>query len=402
MARGRRERLNDVIVFSGKSPSLWHRLRRAALLALACTVAGCAAPAPQDADAPALVYVGSRTGHGLQALRFDARSGRLSALGRVADVAVPRWLVGHPRLPVLYAASDDGAGRLIAFAVDRGTGALARTGEVPTGGNGPTYLWLDRPSMTMLVAHYGSGSVASIALRADGGLGAVTASVPFSGSGPNRRQASSHAHGVVVAPGGRFALVPDLGADRVFVQRLEPGRQALAPVESPAANAAHAWVAPPGSGPRHLVFGRDGRFAYLVSELTAEVTVLRWDAQAGRLALVQTLPLSSPGFQGARSGSEIALGADGRTLYVGNRGESSVLVYRVDTQSGRLSLVQRAASGGAGPWTFALHPSGRWLFVANERSNTLNVLRVDPRTGALSDTGVAAPVPAPISIAVLE
>lgn len=383
-----------MMAFARKLPALWQGWRSAAILALTLAAADyglCAQP-------PALVYVGT-SGSEIQALRFDADKGELSVLGQAAQLTKSRWAVAHPRLPLLYAASDDGPGRLVAFAVNRETGALTQVGEVATGGNGPTHLWLDEPSMTLLVAHYGSGSVSSIALGPDGALGAVTASVRFTGSGPHRRQTSAHAHGVAVSPDGRFALVPDLGADRVFVQRFERERQALAAPDEPGAS---AWAAPAGSGPRHLVFGRDGRFVYLVSELTAEVMVLRWDAQAGQLALVQTLAMGSEGFAGAKSGAEIALGADGRFLYVGNRGENSVMVYRVDARSGALELVQHAVCGGENPWTFALHPSGRWLLVANERSNTLNVLRVDESTGQLSDTGIAAASPSPISIAILQ
>lgn len=372
-------------------PPPWRRWIHAAAASLLLLSAGARAD---------LVYVGVN-GPGLHTLRLDARTGALAAAAPVADVPRVRWSVMHPRLPILYAAVDDGApqGRVIAFAVDRDTGALSRLNEAATGGAGPTHLWLDAPSMTLLVANYSGGSASSIAIRADGSLGAVVSTVQAKGSGPHRRQASPHAHAVAVDPSGQFALVADMGADRVFVHGFDRATRALS-ADDP--TRPRSFATAPGHGPRHFAFGADGRFVYLLNELTAELMVLRRDLPSGRLSLAQSVPTRSDSFQGADSGSEIALGRDGRFLYAANRSENTLLVYRVDAQSGDLSLVQRVACGGENPWTFALHRSGRWMLVANERSGQVNVFRIDEDTGVLSDTGQAAKLPAPISITLAD
>jgi 6-phosphogluconolactonase len=357
-----------------------------------------------------LVYVGSQ-GTQLRALRFDADSGKLGAVGVVAEGLRPTWTVAHPQLPVLYAVDDNSArpGSVTAGAIDRSSGALRKLNEAPTGGNGATYLWLDAPSRTLLAANFGAGSAASIAVHADGSLGELVSTIKASGSGPHRRQASPHAHSAAVDPSGRYALVPDLGADRVFIYAFDRTTHALSPLPQAAhvfptapsvagGDTSRAYVAPPGSGPRHLVFSADGRFVWLLNELTAEVTTLRWDAQQGLLTPVQTLPTSSGNFTGVRSGAEILLSPDGRFVYVEDRGERSLVVYRVNAASGELSPVQRIASGGETPWGMAIHPSGRWLLVAHQRSGTVNVFRIDPATGLLTDTGEAAETPTPVSL----
>lgn len=347
-----------------------------------------------------LVYVGTQ-GRQIHALRFDPGSGALSALGPVAQGPRSTWCVAHPTLPILYAVDDDNAreGRVIAYAVDRASGALASIGEAPAGGNGTTYLWLDGASMTLLAANFGSASVSSIALGADGRPGALVSTLKESGSGPHRRQASAHAHSVAIDPSGRFALVPDLGADRVFVYGFDRATRALAPDDSARP---HAFAAAPGSGPRHLAFGADGRFVYLLEELTAQVTVLRWDASQGRLAPVQALATDSADFKGTSSGAEIAVGADGSCVYVANRGENTLLVYRVDRATGELALAQRIAAGGETPWSFALHRSGRWLLVANQKSGRVDVFGIDAASGLLADAGQAAQVPAPVCLAFVK
>lgn len=353
-----------------------------------------AATVSENAEA-VLVYVGMHGGQ-VRALRFDAGSGRLTMIGPVADVPKPTWSVAHPTLPMLYSVNEDSKdGGAVAFAVNRETGALTKINEIATGGGGTTYLSLDVPSMTLLAANFGGGSVSSIAVNRDGSLGSLVSTIKATGSGPHRRQASSHAHSIAVDPSGRYALVPDLGADRVFVYDFDRATHALSPDD--AANP-RSFVAPAGSGPRHITFGSSGRFTYLLNELTAEIATLHWDAQEGRLTLVQSLPTSSEEFRGVTSGAEVAVGPDGRFVYVANRGENTLLVYRVDSDSGALSLVQRTSSGGDVPWSFAIHPSGKWMLVANERSSKVNVFSIDLASGMLSDTGRSVDSTAPVSL----
>lgn len=356
-----------------------------------------AVPAPQAE----LVYVGTQQAQ-IHALRFDASTGQFIAIGPVATGLNATWVQSHPECPVIYAVDDDKVreGSVTAYVANRATGELTELNRVDSQGRGTTNLSLDLRSMTLLAASYNSGSVSSIALEADGRLGALASSIIETGSGPNtRRQASAHAHNVVVDPSGRYALVPDLGADRVFVYRFDAANHALLPddAESP-----RAFALPPGTGPRHLVFGADGRFAYLISELSAEIFVLRWNAQQGRLSQVQTVALTLPAFDGVKSGAEILRSADGRFIYAQDRGEDTLVVYRVDPESGTLKQVQRIASGGAKPWGMALDPSGKWLLIANQHSGNVAVFRVDAASGTLADSGTRAAVPTAVSIAIVN
>ena len=347
-----------------------------------------------------LVYVGMQERQ-IRALRFDAATGTLTALGVVAEGLRSTWSLAHPKLPVLYAVDDDNTreGSVTAFAVHPQTGALTRINEVASDGSGTTYLSLDAASMTLLAANFGGGSSSSIALQPDGSLGTRVSTIKETGSGPHRRQTSAHAHGIVIDPTGRYALVADLGADRVFVYGFDRTTRELSRDDS--ANPA-PYVATPGSGPRHIAFGADGRIAYLLSELTAEIVALRWDATRGTLVPLQVQAVSSSAFEGVRSGAELAVSRDGRFVYVADRGENTMVVYRVAAASGELSLVQRVPSGGERPWHFAIHDSGKWMLVANQRSGRINVFAVDPASGKLTDTGHAADVPSPVSLTFVE
>jgi 6-phosphogluconolactonase len=342
------------------------------------------------------IYVGTQAGQ-IHALRFDTSSGKLTPVGPVAEGPKSTWAVAHPQLPILYAVDDakEKDGSVIAYAVNRETGALTRINDAPAGGAGTTHLLLDAPSLTLFAANFGGGSASTIAIKPDGSLGPLVSTIKATGSGPHRRQTSPHAHGTAVDPSGKYALVADLGADRVFVYGFDRATHALAPDDTAKPR---SFVAAPGSGPRRPVFGADGRFVYVLNELTAEISVLRWDAQQGRLAAVQTAPLSSAEFKGNKSGSEIALSRDGRFVYAGNRGENALVVYGVNTESGELTPLQSISAGGETPWGFALHPSGKWLAVANQKSGTVNLFSVDTASGKLADTGQSVAAPTPVSI----
>ena len=355
-------------------------------------LAGCAStPAPACAPA-ALAYVGTDGGQ-VQALRLDACAGTLADLGPVAQLAKPRWFVANPTLSIVYVANDVAGkdGSVIAYRVNRNTGALTKINEVDAGGIGTTHLWLDVPSSTLIAANFFSGSATSLAVNADGSVGALASTVKETGSGPHKRQTKAHAHGIALDPTGQWALVSDLGADRVFVYGFDRASRALAP-----ASDEHAYAVAPGSGPHHSAFSPDGRFVYTLDELTADVQVLRWDAAAARLSAVQSVAISSADDKGARSGAEVLVSRDGRFVYVEDRGENTIVAYARDAATGQLLLLQRVASGGDKPWALAIDPTGRWMLVAN--ATRVSLFKIDAAAGTLSDTGQSVASATPLSI----
>jgi 6-phosphogluconolactonase len=110
-----------------------------------------------------------------------------------------------------------------------------------------------------------------------------------------RRQEGPHAHCTlfVESGGSEFAYVVDLGLDRVFSYRLDPGAGKLTPTEP-------GFVKlPDGSGPRHLAIDKSSGRAYVCGELDSTLNTLRWDRDRGflepsRIAAVSTLPDRTP------------------------------------------------------------------------------------------------------------
>jgi len=234
---------------------------RTAVAALVCCVAA--------SGAEYLVYAGTYTrgvSRGIYAYRFDTRTGKMRALGLEAEVSNPSFLIEHPDHRFLYAVSEDAIGMVSAYLIDPKSGKLALVNRVPSKGDGPCHLALDGEGRWLAVANYGSGSVAVLPLRKDGGMGEAAAFMQQTGTGVDpRRQAGPHAHAVLFSPDNRYLLVADLGADRIFVYRFDAETGALRPADTPSV------AVTPGSGVRHLVFHPNGKVLYAVNELANSV-----------------------------------------------------------------------------------------------------------------------------------
>src|SRR5205085_12000802 len=268
-----------------------------------------------------------------------------------------------------------------------------RLNEQPSGGGAPCYVSVDRSGRALLVANYASGTVALLPIEANGALAPATSVVQHAGKGPNvERQEGPHAHCILADPSDRFVLAADLGADRVFVYRLDLASRSLHHIEEGDA------VMRPGSGPRHIAFHPTLPLVFLANELDSTVGTLRFDAKHGTLSPQGTLSTLPAGWTGTNYPADIHVASNGRTLYVSNRGHNSIAVFSVAESTGALALEQAISTEGDWPRNFSLHPTGRWLLVANQRSDSVIAFARDPETGRLTPTGQRIAIPSPVCL----
>lgn len=157
-----------------------------------------------------LVYIGTYTGgksKGIYVFRFDPATGRLTSPELAAETPSPSFLAIHPGKRFLYAANEAAnvagkpVGAVSAFKLDAKTGQLSLLNQESSEGAGPCYLAVDRTGKCLLVANYGSGSIAALPIRADGSLAEPGAVIQHQGSSVNpQRQAGPHAHFITPIP----------------------------------------------------------------------------------------------------------------------------------------------------------------------------------------------------------
>ncbi|MEV1289918.1 lactonase family protein [Micromonospora sp. NPDC049679] len=327
---------------------------------------------------------GGGRGGGIVAARRDPESGRLDLLGLAACTPSPSFLVRHPTLPVLYAVNEIEDGAVGAWTVT-GEGELIPLGSRPTGGSHPCHVTVSPDGRHVISTNYGSGSLATHPIDDTGALGECSDLLAHEGHGVDpERQERPHPHMISPDPSGGSLLAVDLGTDSVYRYDLDGTAGRLVPY------GARMWHRP-GAGPRHLARHPDGAHCYLVGELDATLTWCEID-EAGVLHERGSIPAS------ARAGhvqpSEVAVRADGRFLYVANRGPDTIAVFALDAGAPR--YVGEVESGGRWPRHFAL--VGGHLYVANERSHSVGVFRIDDERGMPTALGAPVDTPSPTCI----
>jgi 6-phosphogluconolactonase len=279
-----------------------------------------------------------------------------------------------------------------AFAIASDTGALTRRNEQPSGGGGPCFISVDASGRVVLVANYDGGSVALLPIETDGSLAPAAQVEKHTGKGPNaERQEAAHAHCIVADPSNRFALSADLGADRVFVYRLDVAGKSLRHVEGGDA------VMRPGAGPRHMAFHPKLPLVFVSDELDSTVATLRFDAERGALSPLDAHSTLPDKWTGTNYPADIHIAPSGRTLYVSNRGHNSLAVFSV-SGSGALALEQVVSTGGDWPRNLTLDPTGKWVLVANQKSGSIVVFSRDQENGRLTLTHQRIELPSPVCL----
>jgi 6-phosphogluconolactonase len=262
---------------------------------------------------------------------------------------------------------------------------------VSSRGAGPCHVAVDRTGHWLFAANYAGGSIAAFPIQANGALGDASSFFQHTLTSVDARQKEPHAHMVVLSPDNRFLLVADLGGDRVFVYRFDERSGKLTLNDPP------GGILPPGSGPRHIAFSRDGKLLYVLSELKDTVTTFRWDAGKGTLESTDSLSALPAGYTGSKSGAEIAVHPTGKFLYTSNRGHDSIAIFAI-AADGKLTASGHESTRGKTPRNFAIDPTGKFLLAANQDSSTIAVFRINEKTGKLTPVGDPTAVPNPVSI----
>ena len=362
-------------------------LRMSACLGLLLSVVCWSA---QAAD-KAYFYTGGSTKNlpadaGVDLWSIDLESGAMVREANPAPVTNPGYLTTNADGSRVYATNSvpgEEGGFISTFKVDARTQRLTKLQTQKTDASPASYIRLDGTGKYMLSANYGRGNIVVNPVNADGTLGETTANIKHEGSSVHqRRQQGSHAHCIVASPDNDFVFVPDLGIDKIVAYRFDDSTGAL--TAAPELDV----VTPPGSGPRHILFHPNGKLAFATIEMSGHLGA--YTSADGKLTPVGLYAATPPSYVGAQSTSEVRISADGRFVYIGNRGHDSIAVFKIDQKTGEVELIQNQSSGGSWPRNFGITPDGSMMVVGNQKSDSIVSFRINSRTGKLSPTGEEA------------
>ena len=354
----------------------------------------------QSKKAPA-VFIGTYTekegsqSKGIYVYRLDPSSGEVSFQWEAKGILNPSYLALHPQKPFLYAVNevqsfgDQQGGGVTAISIDDASGEVKLLNAYSSQGKDPCYVSIEQTGQYALVANYSGGNAAMLPIQADGRLGPATDVVQHSGSSVHpERQTAPFVHSILPDPANRFAIAADLGADKLVIYEMD--------LEQGKLNK-HAEVnVKPGSGPRHSIFHPNGKYLYLINELSSTLTVYRYKSDSGNLEEVQTISTLPVGFEGENLCADLHI--YGKYLYASNRKHDSIAWYLIEEETGQLAYQGEVPSGGKEPRGFAIDPTGNFLLAAHERSDNVVIFQIEPATGKPLKTGKEVKVSFPVCV----
>lgn len=328
---------------------------------------------------------------GIKVYAFDQESGEFAYLGGTGGVSNPSFVYPSADKRFIYAVGEDVApdtptANTLSFDVH--SGHIALLGTQPNPGDAPCNIIMSPDQQWVYTSNYFGQSINEFHVGADGLLEAARPIV-FSGSSIDpERQTHPYLHAVNFTRDAKFLLADDLGSDRVHIFA------AQAPIDTATMT---DLATPAGLGPRHLAFTPDGRFAYLLGELSGEIATIEYNPSdnAEPFRIIQTIKADTLNAGGS---ADIHVSPDGRFVYASHRLKGDgISIYAIDPDSGLITRVGFQPTG-IHPRNFMITPNGKFLLAACRDSDCIQLFAIDKKTGLLNDTQKVIEMSKPVCV----
>ncbi len=333
-------------------------------------------------------YTNKGTSEGIYVYDYNSLTAE-TKLKRVAKTINPSYLTVSSNKKFVYSVSENGKNsEVIAFSFEPKNGTLNFLNKKSSEGADPCYITTN--GNQVIVANYSGGSIAAFYAGKDGRFLESKQVLQHTGKSIDpKRQLSSHVHQVQQTPDKKYLIATDLGEDQIYIYSFAAsnGRELLLK---------KVIKTTPGTGPRHLTFSPDGKFAFLAHEFNGKITAFAY--ADGDLTQIQEIETTAKDFTGKIDAADIHVSADGKFLYETNRGDANTInLFAIDTK-GKLTFIESLSTLGKGPRNFSIDPSGNFLLVAHQYTNDVVIFNRNKTTGKLSDSGKRINVGAPVCL----
>lgn len=352
-------------------------------------------------------YTEGGASKGVYVYRFNQKTGKAKMVSSV-QAGNPSFVVAKDDNKFAYSVSEynDGRQSAIAYRLDKAKGTLSLINSQTTvdeesgakkgkdakiDGADPCFIMTN--GKQVVTANYSGGDISVFPIAKDGSLCRQSQHFCFNG---NEQGTVSHLHCVRLTPDGKYLVADDLGNDCIY--RFEVNRQADYLNKQPfLLNPLIIYKGQKGRGPRHIVFSKNGRYAYLINELGDVVTTFSYGE--GRLKEIQAIVAYDGGGHGS---ADIHISSDGKFLYTSHRlKDDGVSIFRINQATGMLAKVGYQRTG-VHPRNFNITPNGKYLLVACRDSNEIEVFSINKKNGLLRDTSQPIKLGKPVCIQFLK
>lgn len=280
----------------------------------------------------------------------------------------------------LYSIADEG---VAVFAIDEKNGDLSLLNKVDIDGMRGCYLSVDQNGRYLYVAGYHDGKVTVVHTCEDGRLGSVMDGIFHKGLGSvAERNFRPHVNCVVPTPDNKYLCAVDNGIDQVKIYKINTQKNKLQLVD--------ILRCERESGPRLLTFSKNGKFAYLLYELTNEVDVFAYEEENNIPVFekIQSISTTSDNVDRVHdAASGMCLSNDGRHLFTSTAGDNTVAMYTIDEEKGLLTKEFALPISGEYPKDIAIFPDDQHIAVVNHESNNITTFTIDYENKVLVQKG---------------
>jgi 6-phosphogluconolactonase len=320
-----------------------------------------------SAQAATMVYVANGGSWDIGVLTLDETNGSVKEHARVGVTGPVFPLAVSRDRRFLYAGLRSEPYGVTTFAINQSNGSLTPLSTAPLPDN-MAYISLDRTDRFLFGASYFGDKISVNPVGQQGFVQPRPIQVI-----PTRPKA----HAILVDPSNSYVFATNLGGDIILQYKFDAVTGMLTPNTPPFVETAK------GTGPRFFVFHPGGRFVFATDELSGNVDTYGFDAARGLLTLTSSAKVAPSDVVGTPAPADLHVTPNGRFLYVSERTSNTIAGYRVDAETGALTLISHTPTETK-PRGFAIDPRGRYLLAVGEISNAMTSYAIDQETGQLS------------------
>lgn len=319
---------------------------------------------------------------GINLLFFNPVTQELKIQVVLDSIPNPSFVATNKSKTIIAAVGEiqgEEGGLLQTFSYDKEKRIFKELSTVATLGNDPCTLAFSPNENALIVGNYSGGNLTVFPIAQTGEIKNYPQVIQHEGNSITKeRQEKAHVHCVVFHPTENKLFVADLGNDTIdIIPYTEENNQVSLLLEKTIST-----KMPLGSGPRHLVFNKDGNKIYVVFELTNEIAVM--DYKDNKLQIVEVQSLTDKKTK-LGSAAEVRISKENQFLYVSVRGEDNQLVSFKINEGASLEKIQTIPTE-LSPRNFILSKNEDFILVANQGSNSIVVYSRDKETGLLQQT----------------
>lgn len=335
-----------------------------------------------------VAYVGTYThgsSVGIHIYDLNIEEGTM-AERNVVSVNNASHITKSPNGQYLYSIADEGVEVLKIFP----NGDLEPINQVDIDGMRGCFLSTDLDGKFLFVGGYHDGKVSVVRIHQDGRLGSVVEGIFHKGLGSvAERNFRPHISCVMPTPDGKYLCVVDNGIDHIKLYTVNPvsGKLKLYDILRCELE----------SGPRIIRFSKDGKYAYVICELSNEINVYTYDGtgKSPQFDLIQTVRTPMDQKEGGCAASGLKIAPSGKYLYCSSAGDNSAGVFRINPDNGKLEEICILPISGDYPKDIDVFPDEKTLVVLNHESNEIRFFTIDYEKGLLIMKGKPVKVETP-------